>query len=292
MKPVSKIEQPVVRHLADFDRNSGWWIERVLFNHRGLVFTFCLIVTVVLGYNASKLRLNASFEKTIPTHYPFIVNYLKHKSDMGEFGNAVRIAIENKKGTIYDASYLDTLEKISDEVFLLEGVDRPFMKSLWTPNAQWFGVTEQGFAAGPIIPNDYNGSPQSVEQVRINVARAGEIGQIVATNQRSSIVFVPLLPMDENGNPLDYGKFSAHGKIRSKYSSDAIAIHITGFAEVQGDLIAGLHWFLLFFIVAILVSASFLLYYTRCWRATGVVVCCSLVAVLATRLACAHGLGA
>ena len=174
MKPVSKIEQPVVRHLADFDRNSGWWIERVLFNHRGLVFTFCLIVTVVLGYNASKLRLNASFEKTIPTHYPFIVNYLKHKSDMGEFGNAVRIAIENKKGTIYDASYLDTLEKISDEVFLLEGVDRPFMKSLWTPNTQWFGVTEQGFERR----SDY---PERLQRLaakrRAGAAQRGALGR-------------------------------------------------------------------------------------------------------------------
>ena len=60
---------------------------------------------------------------------------------------------------------------------------------------------------------------------------------------------------------------------------------------MQGDLIAGLHWFLLFFVVAILISASFLLYYIRCWRATvGGGLLLADGGALATRLACAHGL--
>ena len=32
--------------------------------------------------------------------------------------------------SIFDAEYLDTVRKLSDEVFLLPGVDRPYMKSL------------------------------------------------------------------------------------------------------------------------------------------------------------------
>ena len=174
------------------------------------------------------------------------------------------------------------MQKISDEVFVLPGVDRAYMKSLWTPSTQWRGVTEEGFESGPVIPNGYDGSDAMIAQVKSNVDRSGEVGQLVATNYQSSIVYIPLLSVDsETGKTLDYGKLSDQLEaIRSKYGNDKVGIHITGFAKVLGDLIGGLRWFLLFFAAAILISTTFLLYYTRCWRATSVVVICSLVAVV------------
>ena len=222
MKPGTKMVQPVVRDLADFDRNSGTLAERVLFNHRGIVLVLCVLVSVVLGYEATKLRLNASLEKTIPTTHPYIANYLRHKSDLNSISNTVRIAVENTQGTIYDSAYLDTLQKLTDELFLLPGVDRAYMKSLWSSGTRWAGVTEQGFEGGPVIPDDYNGSPESVEQVRRNVERSGEIGQLVAADHKSSIVVVPLLSKDpQTGQRLDYGKFSEGLEaLRRKYQSD------------------------------------------------------------------------
>ncbi len=275
-------EQPVVRTLEEFDSNSGWLIERILFNHRGIVLTLCILITLVLGFGATKTRLNASFEKTIPTKHPYIANYLLHKADLSSFGNVVRVTVATAKGTIYEKDYLDTLQKISDEIFVLPGVDRAGMQSLWTPNTQWRGVTEEGFESGPVMPNSYDGSPATLDQVRRNVERSGEIGQLVATNYQSSIVYVPLLSTDpDTGKPLDYGKLSDElEQIRAKYEKDNIKIYITGFAKVLGDLIGGLRWFLLFFAIAIVISGSFLLYYTRCWRATSVVVLCSLIAVV------------
>jgi hypothetical protein len=275
-------DQPVIRTLEEFDIHTGWPLEQVLFNNRGIVITVCLIITLVLGFGATRLKLNASFEKTIPTKFPYIANYLRHKADLSGFGNAVRITVEAKNGTIYDKNYLETLRQINDDVFLMPGVDRAYMKSLWTPSTQWRGVTEEGFESGPVIPDTYDGSPAMIEQIRSNVERSGEVGQIVAQNSRSSVVFIPLLSTDvATGKPLDYGDLSRQLEaIRTKYSSAQVAIHITGFAKVLGDLIDGLHSFLLFFAMAILISGSFLLYYIRCWRATSVVVLCSLVAVV------------
>jgi predicted RND superfamily exporter protein len=283
VKPTSALdEQPVVRTLEEFDIHTGWRLEQLLFNNRKIVMTVCLIITLVLGFGATRLKLNASFEKTIPTKFPYIANYLRHKADLGLFGNAVRITVEAKNGTIYDKAYLETLRQINDEIFVLPGVDRAYMKSLWTPSTQWRGVTEEGFESGSVIPDTYDGSQAMVEQVRSNVERSGEVGQIVAQNGRSSVIFIPLLATDSaTGKALNYGDLSNQLEaIRTKYSSPQIAIHITGFAKVLGDLIGGLRWFMLFFAMAILISGSFLLYYIRCWRATLVVVICSLIAVV------------
>jgi hypothetical protein len=71
---------PVVRNLADFDRNSGNLLERLVFNNRLAMVVVCAIVTVVLGYfAATRLVLNASFEKMIPQSQPYIKNYLTYQ---------------------------------------------------------------------------------------------------------------------------------------------------------------------------------------------------------------------
>ncbi len=94
----------------------------------------CALLTLALGFAATRARLNASFEKNLPTRQAYVQNYLAHVEDLGGSGNAVRIVVEAKNGSIYDTHYLTTLQKINDEVYLLPGVDRNFMKSLWTPN--------------------------------------------------------------------------------------------------------------------------------------------------------------
>ena len=62
--------------LEDFDQKSGNLLEQALFNHRLVVVAICAVITLVLGWQASHLKLNASFEKTIPTGQPYIANFL------------------------------------------------------------------------------------------------------------------------------------------------------------------------------------------------------------------------
>lgn len=273
--------QPIVGSLADFDRQSGSLLERALFNHRRLVLLICLLITALLGWQTTHLQLNASFEKMIPTDHPYIVNYLENRKQLSGLGNAVRIAVENKSGSIYDAHYLEQLQKLNDQVYLLPGVDRAYMKSLWTPATRWVGVTEDGLEGGPVIPDGYNGDASSLAALKRNVERSNEVGQLVAFDQRSSILYVPLLETTADGQPLDYTKLSQQlESLRQQYQSDTVGIHITGFAKMVGDLIDGLKKILLFFAAALLITTVVLYWFTRCLRSTLLVVCCSLVAVI------------
>ncbi|NML27485.1 efflux RND transporter permease subunit [Zoogloea dura] len=272
----------VIRNLADFDTRSGTLPERLLFNNRLIIVVLCALVSVVLGYQALGLSLNAAFEKMIPTKHPYIVNFLENRGQLAGMGNSLRIAVEAKQGDIFDPDYLDTVKKISDELFLYPGVDRPYMKSLWAPSVRWTGVTEDGLDGGPVVPDDYDGSPDSLAQVRLNVERSGEIGQLVAANYKSSIVLVPLQDkVAETGARIDYHELSQRIEtLRAKYESDKVAIHVTGFAKVVGDLIEGLQQVLLFFAAAIAICTAVLFWYTRCLRSTLLVVLCSMIAVV------------
>lgn len=274
--------QPVIARLEDFDPRSGSRFERAFFNHRPWVLALCLMLTLLLGWQATHLRLNASFEKTIPTQHPYIANYLAHKSDLAGQGNALRIVVETTGASIFDKDYLDRLQKLNDEIFLLPGVDRPFMKSLWTSNTRWVAVTEDGLDGNTVMGDSYDGSPAALAEVRANVERSGEIGQLVAADFKSSVIFVPLLDKNpQTGQALDYGDLSRKIEaLRDKYQNDRIRIHVIGFAKVVGDLIDGLHQMLQFFGLALVICGSVLYAYTRCSRSTALVVACSLIAVV------------
>ena len=277
-----KYESSNIASPADeFDPISGSFVERLLFNNRIIVVLICLVITVILGWQATKLDLNASFEKTLPATQPYIQNYLEYQNELTGLGNAVRIAVENPTGTIYDAGYMETLRLLSDEVFLLPGVDRVQMKSLWTPSTRWVGVTEEGLEGGPVIPDGFDGSEQSLKQLSANIARSGQIGQLVALDARSSIIYAPLLSKDAEGNQLSYAEFA--GKLetlRSKYEKQGVEIHVTGFAKIIGDLIDGVRAVLVFFAIAVVIATLMVFWYTRCIRSTLLVVMASLIAVV------------
>ena len=281
---------PVVTDPRNFDRRSGNRLERLVFNHRLWMIVCCAVVTVVLGYlGATRLVLNASFERMMPQNQPYIRNYLANRKDLRGLGNAIRVVVENPAGTIFDARYLETLKEINDDLFLTPGVDRAWMKSLWTPSVRWTEVTEDGFQGGPVISDSYDGSPASLAKLKHNIARSGIVGNLVANDFRSSTIFVPLLDKDvQTGRGIDYRKLSGVlQQIRSKYQdlpaggkAAAVKIHVIGFAVLIAALLGGLTQMMAYFAVAAAVAALVIYTYTRCLRSTLLVIGCSLIAVV------------
>jgi len=275
-------EYEALANLGDFDSQSGNLLERILFNHRRVLVLVCTLVTLAMAYATLGLRLNASFTKTIPTHHAYVVNFLNFEKDLKGLSNVVRLTVAVREGDVFNATYIETLRQVSDEVYALPGVDRSFMKSLWMPAVRWIASTEEGYEGGPVMPPDYNGSAESLKSLAENVRRSGEIGQLVAPNLRSSVIYVPLLETNpDTGVALDYGALSHRLEaIRAKYEKQGVDVHITGFAKVMGDLIDGLQAVLAFFAAAVLITAAILYYFTRCLRSTSLVLACTLVAVV------------
>jgi uncharacterized protein len=273
---------PVIRSRKDFDRRSGSLVERLIFNHRWMILTISALLIAFLGFEASKLTIGVSFQDMMPKSSEFIQNYLENADSLRSLGNSVRIVVENKKGSIYSPQYLRTLREINDRVYVIRGVDRAFVKSLWMPVVRWTEVTADGYQGGPVMPDDYDGSAASIDRLRVNIARAGITGSIVANDQRSSMIFVPLLTKyGDSGSPInDLAVRDALEKIRTDYSKDGVSIHVIGFAQLTGDLIHGLRQVLIYFGVAAAIAMGIVFLYTRCPRSTLLVSLCSLAAVL------------
>lgn len=270
--------------LENFDEQSGGFLERLIFNHRRTLIFICMALTVFFAYQLKDIAISASYEKTLPQGHPFIQNFLENRGDLRGQGDSVRIVVEARDGDIFNADYLNTLAAINDEVFILPGVDRPWMESIFTPVVRWTEVTEEGFTGGPVLPNNYNGSEESIRDLRINIGRADVVGSLVANDYRSSMIMVPLNLTDADGNPIDYHKLaSSIEEIRQKYeNSDEhnVNVYVIGFAKLMGDLIDGLQQVVFFFFIAIAIAIVILYTYTRCIRSSLLVLGCSVVAVV------------
>ncbi|OYP99341.1 RND transporter [Pseudomonas mandelii] len=296
MGNIKQDAMPVIRDLHDFDRDSGNRLERLVFNYRPLFMLLMALATLVFGYMAAtRLELRPSFEKMIPQSQPYIQNFLENRQSLRGLGNSVRVVVETTQGDVFDPAYLDVLKQVNDQLFLTEGVDRAWMKSLWSPAVRWTEVTEEGFQGGPVMPDTYQGKPEEIEQLRQNIARSGIVGSLIGNNFKSSMIFVPLLEKDPvTGQGIDYHQFSKtlEEKLRNKYEFEGgarvvgeegkgpIKIRVIGFAKLVGDLIDGLMQVMLYFGAAALIATAIIFYFTRCVRSTALVILCSVIAVV------------
>lgn len=258
-------------------------MERLLFGFRPVWLFVFAGLTAFLLYHAAQVRPDASFEKMIPANHEFIQNYFEYEEDLADLGNAIRVSVEHTEGDIFDADFQAKLEQITDELMYITGVDRSGIRSIWTPNVRWSEVTEEGFVGGPVIPQTYDGSEEALQELRQNILRSGEVGNLVANNFESALIYVPLNDVNpDTGEPLDYHQFSLEleEQVRNQYESDAINIQIVGFAKVVGDLIDGALQVGGFFLLALLITFGMLFWYSRCLRSSIAVLLCSVIAVI------------
>jgi hypothetical protein len=81
-------------------------LEGLLFNRRVAWLLVFAALSLLLGWQASRLQPDASFQKMVPAQHPFVLNYLRYENDLRPLGNNVRIVVENTTGEIYSAEYL------------------------------------------------------------------------------------------------------------------------------------------------------------------------------------------
>ena len=78
----TQADLPVIANLREFDDQSGTFLEKLVFNHRSVVLVLCALVTLVLGFQATKIQLQAGFEKTLPKTHEYVLNYQANKNGL------------------------------------------------------------------------------------------------------------------------------------------------------------------------------------------------------------------
>ena len=241
-------------------------------------------LTAVMGWFATQLHVDASFNKSLPLDHPYIRTFTQYQSEFGG-ANRVMIALMAKDGDIFTPEFFAQLRRVTDEVAFLPAVERAQVQSLFTPNVRYIEVVEDGFSGGNVVPADFTPTPENFARVRENIVKSGKLGQLVANDFTGAIVSAQLFETDpQTGRKTDYARVSdALESIRSRVereSGGAIGVHIIGFAQVIGSVSAGARGVLLFFGVSVLVTSLLVWNYAGRWKLAAAPVLCSLVAVV------------
>jgi len=240
-----------------------------------------ILLTLVLGYSATSLRVSSGFAKMIPANHEYMQTFEDYKADFGS-ADKVLVAIKVRDGNIYRKDVIDVVRGVTEELFYIKGVERSSLTSLVTPNVRYNEVVEEGFKSGNLVPADFSGTPEELAQVRLNVLKSDWIGRIVAADMTATMVVATLQSADpETGQALDLREVGAKlEEIRGKYENDKVSVHIIGFAKASADIAEGASSVLLFFIVAFVITAVLLFWYSGSLMLTAWALVAALIPVI------------
>jgi len=257
-------------------------LETTLFRQRAFVLAVFLLTSIFLLFQATHIKLDASFTKNIPLNHSYMKTYLKHRANFGGANN-ILISVCNNEDDIFNAEFFDALKGVHDKLFFIPGVNRIQVKSLFSPSTRFVEVVEDGFAGGPVIPADFQATAAGLAVVKGNIEKAGIVGSIVADDYSCAMVKASLLDFNpETGEKLDTLTISAQleQEVRAEFEHGNISVHIIGFAKMVGDVAEGAKGVLVFFAIAIAITAIMVFLFCHSVRLTLLPIVCSLIAVI------------
>ncbi len=259
-------------------------LEAALFRHRGLVLGLLAMVTVVMGWFAVQLRMEAGFEKQMPVGHEYVDTFKEYRDDLIG-ANRLTVVVRARSGAIWSKPALARLYDVTQAVMFLPNVSRGSVQSLWTPNSFVNEITEEGFRADPIIPGTV--TPQSLDADTIaaiarTTALGGYVGTLVARDQNSAMITAELNEFDAAGTRIDYVSYNRllEEQVRTRFEDTEFEIQIIGFAKQIGDIADGASAVLEFCLAALLLTAAAVYWYCHSLRLTVLLLVCSLTSLV------------
>ncbi len=254
-------------------------VANFIFRFRLPLLILLSVITIFLGYQASRLEVATDFAGMIPNEHEYIMNYQPFKGIFGG-GNKLKIAVSSKKGDILTPDFLKLMRQINEDVMFVKGVDRLTVRSMVSPATRYFTVNELGFEAGRVVPEIIPKTDEGMARIKKNIGLAALRGRLVGMNMKSAMITADIY---ETGVDYLY-VYRQLNEIREKYSDDDISIHISGFAMVVGFVTDALPKILTMFGITCIITI-FILW--RCFGNFG----CAVLPLLSGGLSVLWGLG-
>jgi len=265
-------------------------LEKLIFGHRAIIIVVFALVTVLLVTFAVRgLRIDASFTKQLPLKHEYMQTFVRHQSEFGS-ANRVLIALVARDGDMFQPAFFEALKKATDEVLVMDGIDRSRVQSLFTPNVRYMEVVEDGIEAGNVVDSEFQPTPEALAKVRENILKAGIRGRLVANDFSGALISAIVLEQDATGKPIDPIEVARalESRVRDKIQNadvlvqaqgGGVDVHMIGFAKVVGDIADGAMSVIVFAVVTILLTLLAVWYYVQSLKVALVPIVCSIVAV-------------
>jgi predicted RND superfamily exporter protein len=260
-------------------------LEALIFGNRTLILVLFALVTLLLTTVAVRgLRIDTSFTKTLPLRHEYMRTYLDPRVAEFRGANRVLVALIARDGNMFTPQFFAALKKATDEVMVMDGIDRTQVQSILTPNVRYIEVVEDGIEAGNVVDAEFTPTPENLARVRDNIRKAGILGRLVANDFSGALVSAIVLDQDAQGRPVDPIRVAhdleTHLRGPLERPGGPVDVHIIGFAKVVGDIADGAGSVLMFAIITLVLTLLAVRIYCQSWRVAFIPVLCSVIAVL------------
>ncbi len=259
-------------------------IEDFFFKFRiSILFSF-VVLTIIMGYFAVQIRMDAGFLKQLPQNHSFVKTYFEYSDDLSGT-NSITVAFRTTEGDIFNKEYFEKLYELNQTIRYLPGVNQGSMQSLWTSNVTVMTVNEEGFERTEVIPS--NIIPEKlndieIDKIRERILTGGHVGSIVSNDFTSSLIKVELTEyIRSTGEKLDYIELGKEIEtIRDKFEQEKYRVEIIGFAKMISDIASQATNVVIFFAIAFILTVLAVYWYSRSWTLTFLPLICSLTSLV------------
>ncbi len=259
-------------------------IEDFFFKFRiSILFSF-VVLTIIMGYFAVQIRMDAGFLKQLPQNHSFVKTYFEYSDDLSGT-NSITVAFRTTEGDIFNKEYFEKLYELNQTIRYLPGVNQGSMQSLWTSNVTVMTVNEEGFERTEVIPS--NIIPEKlndieIDKIRERILTGGHVGSIVSNDFTSSLIKVELTEyIRSTGEKLDYIELGKEIEtIRNKFEQEKYRVEIIGFAKMISDIASQATNVVIFFAIAFILTVLAVYWYSRSWTLTFLPLICSLTSLV------------
>ena len=214
--------RPVSAPTRGMDRLVAGFAD-ILVGKRNLLSVVFAAMTLFFGWSATHVRLDPGFLKLIPIKHPYMKTMFDYLQDFND-ANILLVNLRWKgEGDIYNPQFMSAMQKATDDVFFIPGVNRVQVSSIFTPSTYYIEITEEGFKGETVVPARFSGTPEQLERVRHNVGLSGQIGLIVSNDQKAALIRANLQEVDTH-DPAKAERFyravmAKLGDIRGRFES-------------------------------------------------------------------------
>ncbi|MFZ4783687.1 MAG: MMPL family transporter, partial [Armatimonadaceae bacterium] len=252
-----------------------------LIKNRKAVVLIVAVLTVLMGFLATKIEVKTIFSDLLPKNHPYVAVNQKYKSTFGG-SNLVTIMVEVDKGDIFNEKVLSKVQKMTVGLQQVNGIDTFQIISIASKKLKEVRASTEGVETRPIMWPDLPQGEDGMAKLRTAVLNNALIyGPYVSMDLKAT-----LITADFRDGEIDYSKaFNEIMGLVKDASEEGIKIRVVGEPVLYGWVNYYLDETIQIFFAAIASLVIILLLITRTWHGT-------LLPLLAGSISAVWALGA
>ncbi len=205
-------------------------VSRKIIHFRIYIIFIFLLITVFFLSALKDIKIETHLEDFLPQKHPFLK--VQHKlTDIFGGLNQVSLALRVKEGDILNKDFLEKLISLTEELYLIEGVNISRISSLSSRHIKHIRADEEGFYVERLLRVPPESEREMLELEKKIVANPNIYGRMVSRDFKSTFIQV-----DFSSKVKTSYIFSTLMKLKKKYEDKNTEIYIAGRPILEGWL--------------------------------------------------------